>query len=321
MNTTQLRLLVLSCGALLLLGCVGMDGSTGTSPGIGSPAPQPAGPATLSGTVRSVNTAARTLTIGSAAGTQLNLRGSDDTVLTYDGYTVVQYQGQTSYKPEDLEIGDRIEVQVDRNPGYVLARNITVLSSVSAGVGGGSTTALTNWEASVRAVNPASRTMDLVQAGREQYPLTIHYDANTRVESAGRSYGPEYVERNDQVQVSTRSIDGRLIAERIVVTNNANGSAAVGTDRQLSGTIRSVDTAARVIDLESVTFAQLYGQGFDAVRNGGYTTITYDAGTVIEYRGQRYGVTNLERGDFVNVDVSQINDGYLARHIAVAEGR
>ena len=45
----------------------------------------------------------------------MNLRKNDRTVLTYDGSTVVEYQGQRSYNPEDLEVGDQIEAQVERS--------------------------------------------------------------------------------------------------------------------------------------------------------------------------------------------------------------
>jgi hypothetical protein len=62
-------------------------------------------------------------------------------------------------------------------------------------------------------------------------------------------------------------------------------------------------------------------QGFDANKNGGSTAIAYDASTIVEYQGQRYGVWNLERGDVVNIDVSQIGNGYLARRITVAQMR
>ena len=43
----------------------------------------------------------------------------------------------------------------------------------------------------VRSVNSADRTIELVQSGREQSPVRVHYDANTRVEFQGRSYNPK----------------------------------------------------------------------------------------------------------------------------------
>jgi hypothetical protein len=45
----------------------------------------------------------------------MNLRNGDRTVLTYDSSTVVEYQGQTSYNPQDLEVGDQIEALVERS--------------------------------------------------------------------------------------------------------------------------------------------------------------------------------------------------------------
>jgi len=57
------------------------------------------------------------------------------------------------------------------------------------------------------------------------------------------------------------------------------------------------------------------------LRSNDRTVLTYDSSTVVEYQGQRYGIENLERGDVVSVDVSQIGTGYLAKRITVAQAR
>jgi hypothetical protein len=250
----------------------------------------------------------------------MNLRNSDRIVLTYDSSTVVEYQGQKSYNPEDLEVGDQIEAQVERSGDRLLARNIKVVYSVS-GNSGTNSAAVTSWDATVRSVNPGNRTIELVQSGREQYPVTVHYDTNTRVEFQGRSYRPEDLERDDGVQVRTHSFGSQVIVDQIIVTRNANGSIGAAGQQQLRGTIGNINTAARVIELDSVAFEQGQVQRFDAAKSGSSTTIAYDASTIVEYQGRRYGVGNLERGDVVSIDVSQISSGFLAKRITVAQGR
>jgi hypothetical protein len=249
----------------------------------------------------------------------MNLRKNERIVLTYDNSTVVEYQGLRSYNPEDLEIGDQIEAQVERSGDRLLARNIKVVYSVS-GNSGTNSAAVTAWDATVRSVNSANRTIELVQSGREQYPVTVHYDANTRVEFQGRSYRPEDLERDDGVQVRTHSSGSQVIVDQIIVTRNTNSVGAAG-QQQLRGTIGNINTAARVIELDSVAFDQGQVQRFDAAKSGNSTSIAYDASTIVEYQGRRYGVGNLERGDVVSIDVSQISSGFLAKRITVAQGR
>jgi len=299
-------------------GCGLLGGGGGsTTP---SPSPAPTSAAAVSGTVQSVDAQAHTLTVGAGTRTQTNLRNSDQTVLAYDTSTVVEYQGQKAYNPQDLEVGDQIEAQVERSGDRLLARNIKVVYSVS-GSSGTNSGAATAWDATVRSVNSVNRTIELVQSGREQYPVTVHYDAGTRVECQGRSYKPEDLERDDVVQVRTRNSGNQLIADQIVVTRNTNGSVSAAGQQQLRGTIGNINTAARVIELDSVAFEHGQGQGFNATKNGSSTTITYDASTIVEYQGQRYNIGNLERGDVVNIDVSQIGNGYLAKRITVAQAR
>ncbi len=322
MNTARLGILCLSIVAFLTTGCALLgEGGGSTTP---SPSPAPTSAAAVGGTVQSVDAQAHTLTVGPGARTQMNLRSNERTVLTYDSSTVVEYQGQKSYNPEDLEVGDQIEAQVERSGNRLLARNIKVVSSVSDSSGTNSAVP-TEWDATVRSVSSSDRTIELVQSGRERYPLTVHYDANTRVEFQGRFYKPEDLERDDGVYVRTHSSGGRLIADQIVVTRSTSGSTGAAGQRQLRGTIRDINIAARSIELDSFALEQGrvegQGQGFDTTKNGSSTTIAYDASTIVEYRGQRYGVGNLERGDVVSIDVSQSGNGYLARRITVAQGR
>ena len=189
MNTALLRMLYLSIAALVTTGC---GGDRSVTP---SPAPAPMNATAVTGTVQSIDIQAKTLIVGGGTGSQTNLRSNEQTVLNYDGSTVVEYQGQKSYNPQDLEVGDQIEALVERSGNRLLARNIKVITSVS-GNSGTNSTALKAWDATVRSVNSGQRTIEVVQSGRDQYPVTVRYDANTRVEFQGRSFKPEDLERD-----------------------------------------------------------------------------------------------------------------------------
>src|SRR4029434_9111481 len=129
------------------------------------------------------------------------------------------------------------------------------------------------------------------------------------------------LERDDGEQVRTHSSGSQVIADQIVVTRNTNGRIDAPGQHKLTAAIDNIKRVTRVIELDSVGFEGGQAQGFDAAKNGSSTTIAYDASTIVEYQGQRYNIGNLERGDVVNVDVSQIGNSYLAKRITVAQAR
>jgi hypothetical protein len=263
------------------------------------------------GTIDENNTQARTLTIATDSSTQGNLRSAERNVLSYNSATVVQYQGQT-YHAEDLERGDRIEARAESDGKTLWARNVTVLSSVSGGTSVNPD--LRDFEATVRSVNASNRTMDLAPARGNGRVVTVGYDSGTRVDYQGRAFRPEDLERGDQVRVTTHGPADRAVADRVTVVRNVGQNGGASPGAYVHGTIRYVDTNARTIALDNVSGAQ----GFNADANGGGATINYDSSTVVEYRGQRYGIANLEAGDVVDIDI--VNDAgnrRLARRIVV----
>ena len=305
MSTTRFALFGVLLAAALTAGCETLgfgDGDNG--------APPPAAAGDVRGTVESVDTQARTLTVATEPGYRSSLRNEERTVLGYDGSTMVEYQGR-QHRPEDLEAGDRIEARTERVGDRLVARRIMVLSDVS---GGGAPTAdLRDFDATVRWVDANNRTVELEpRAGGSA--VIVSYDSGTRVEYQGRSHRPEDLERGDEVRVRTRTSSGRIMADEIVVTRDTTGTATAPAASKLRGTVRSIDTAGRTIELEGVSWAQ----GFDTGADAGTTVVTYDANTIVEYQGQRYGVSNLERGDLVDVEVSSGGNRPLARRITVA---
>jgi len=92
----------------------------------------------LRGTVASVNTRDRLIYIDREGDEYRNDLRNDDAedtaVFSYTESTVVRYQGQT-FRPQDLERGDRIQASVDRNGNRLVAQDIEVLYDVSRGTG------------------------------------------------------------------------------------------------------------------------------------------------------------------------------------------
>jgi hypothetical protein len=92
----------------------------------------------LRGTVASVNTRDRLIYIDREGDEYRNDLRNDDAedtaVFSYTESTVVRYQGQT-FRPQDLERGDRIQASVDRNGNRLIAQDIEVLYDVSRGTG------------------------------------------------------------------------------------------------------------------------------------------------------------------------------------------
>ena len=264
-----------------------------------------------------------TITVGAAPAAGSTLRNSDRQAIGYDSSTVVEYRGQRFDNPQDIEVGDVIEARGDRSGDRLMARTITVISSVSD-TSSTNPAAPATWDATIRSVDPASRTLQLAQSGRENYPITVQYDANTRVEYQGRAYRPEDLESGDMVRVRTRTSGNQQIADQISVTQSASAGAAnpgpggAASDSRLRATIRNIDQTSRTIQVDSVPGAQ----GFDTGKPAGTTTLSYDPNTtIVEFQGKRYGIPNLEPGDVADIDVSRSGNGYMAKRIVVVQSR
>jgi hypothetical protein len=184
------------------------------------------------GTITSVNTRDQTIVVDQE-GTGYHLRngGSDEVVLHYDNNTRVDFEGRT-YRPEDLERGDRIAADVNESSGSRLyAQNIQVLYDVSGGTGGtgGSgdyrDTLGNELRGVVRYVDTRNRTLEIEPSSRydSRYPtdrsgiVVVYYDSQTDVEYQGRNYEPGNLERGDEVEIDIRDSGGRLLAEQITV--------------------------------------------------------------------------------------------------------
>jgi Domain of unknown function (DUF5666) len=181
------------------------------------------------GTVASVNPSERLIYLDEGRGE----RDRPPIVLSYDDGTVVRYQGQT-YRPEDLERGDRIRVHVDRDEeGRLFAENIDVLYDVSQGGpppgeqppsvepggrprdrGEGHADRL---QGIIRSIDTDAHTLEIDRGGE---PVTVGYDAHTPVHFQGDVYSPDNLEKGDEVRIRVHDYDGRLFAQEIFVVRD-----------------------------------------------------------------------------------------------------
>lgn len=215
----------------LLMGC-GMLGLGGVA---GGNEPVRDEITAVRGTVERVDTRERIITVDEAeASYGTRLRNADERLsLHYDDRTVVEFEGRT-YRPEDLEPGDRIAADVDRRGNRLVAHQVDVLYDVSGGrddrYGDRYEDRDTQLRGEVRHVDTRDRTLEIERSrydrgfsrgeSSSEAIVILDYDRDTVVEYEGRRYRPENLERGDFVEIDAREIGRRLVAERIVVVEN-----------------------------------------------------------------------------------------------------
>lgn len=165
-------------------------------------------------------------------------------------------------------------------------------------------------------VDVSKRTITLT--GVENAPgdpstLTIAYGDDTRVRYGGQSFKPENLERGDEVAVLTDAVGDRLTARTITVVKNvrateglAAGSSA--TDRFANasrGSIRSIDTAARMLEID------LGGLTAHIIR------VHYDENTTVEENGQKRAIADLKVGETIDVNTARSGDRLNATAISL----
>jgi hypothetical protein len=90
------------------------------------------------------------------------------------------------------------------------------------------------------------------------------------------------------------------------------GSPSSSQSSDVKGTVASIDTNARRIDL-NVTYVNNLRDN----NNGQRGSIYYDNNTTVTYNNQNYSVTDLERGDEIEVRGAANNGQYIATQIIV----
>lgn len=256
--------------AVLLTGCgssgIGdiLGSGSGGSGSDGRYEPARSSISDVRGTVERVDTRNRLIVVdGDAYRNNLRNSGSgDEIVLYYDERTTVAHEGQT-YRPQDLEPGDRIEADVDQSGDVLMAQRIDVLydatsSGVSSGTGSTGTwddrndrndrdtLGTTEVRGTVLSVDTRNRMLEVERrsgygsgygsnfdstggstgsTSRYGEVVRVYYDSSTIVEYQGRRYSPENLERGDLVEVEVDETGGRLIAQEILVVGETGAAS------------------------------------------------------------------------------------------------
>lgn len=135
----------------------------------------------------------------------------------------------------------------------------------------------------------------------------VYYNTQTTVSYQNQTYRPDALERGDKIAATVEESDNRLLASSMTVTYNASGTTSSSTTAStVSGTVRTVDTSRRQIELNrSGTL-------------GDTLVIEYEADTPVTYQNRQYRPEELERGDEIDVRVRNLGGGrLLAESIAV----
>jgi hypothetical protein len=306
-----------SLALVLLAAC----GSSGIGDILGGGSGSNNGNYEIRGTVESVDTSSRSVYLRNVSGltNMLSSGGSGSTARVYfDEKTTVDYQGQT-FRPENLERGDEVTVSVDESGNQLIAQRMTVTynangntSSTNPSSGNGSYTSTVR--GTVRSVDANRRT---IEVDRGSGSMTfVEFDTNTPVYYSNQTYRPADLERGDEIDVRVRDLgNGRLVADQVTVVrsvssgglSNPSSSSNTATVR---GTVRSIDTSRRSIQLESTSWLN----NFNGNNTGTGSTITvyYDANANIDVNGQMQSISGLERGDVIEVQLRSSGSTYVA---------
>lgn len=136
--------------------------------------------------------------------------------------------------------------------------------------------------------------------------IEMYYDRNTVASYQGRQVAPNGLENGDRIRVEAVQSSGRWWARSIEVLQDVRGGGSPVYSNTLGGAVTHIDTRNQVINFT----------------RGGYSgsndRVRYDQYTVVEYRGQRYQVSQLERGDVIRIEGRAVGNGeYLAQRIIV----
>ncbi|MFN2441135.1 MAG: DUF5666 domain-containing protein [Thermoanaerobaculia bacterium] len=311
---TRKLILPAAAVAILFLAACGSSGGLGDLGDIFGGGGSSSASDQIRGTVDYVDTSQQIVVLKDVSeySTRLQDGTSAQVRVYYDDRTTVTWQGNT-YRPSDLESGDQVAVRITRSNDRLHAESMEVLHN-AGGTGTGTGSAASTVSGTVQYVDTSRRTIEVDRAGYGGV-TTVAYDANTAVDYQGRTYRPAELERGDEIEIRTRSVSGgQLVAERIAVIR-PGGSTTGTANRTIRGTVQYVDASRRTLELSQTSWISRFSTG--GTGTAGTTDLTWDDTTRVEYQGQLYPPTSLERGDVVDVSVTQTGSTYRADRILV----
>jgi len=279
----------------------------------------------IRGTVDSIDLNNRSIYLTNVSGytNNLNTGGSGNVGNTarvyFDDQTTVTYQGR-NYRPQDLERGDEVSIRANSSGGQLVADSMTVTYNAQGAMTSGSSGTIPSGSivhGTVRSIDTYNRTLTIDRGYGSN--VIISYSANTPVYFNNRTYAVSSLEVGDEIDIRTSGMNGGYTgASDITVTRSMNGVSNGSTSSGLAtirGTIRSIDTYNKTITLENSSWIS----GFQSSTSGNTMTVRYDANSRVDYQGQLHPITNLERGDVVDVQVSSSSNLFAQRIILVRD--
>lgn len=307
---------------LLLAAC----GSSGIGDILGGGSNNDARTYEIRGIVDSVDVNGRTLFLTNVTGYQSMLSngsGSGSSVRVYfDDQTEVDYQGQ-GYQVQDLEQGDEVRIRVDESDNRLMANLVTVERDASPGTSSGSNSNYPTYGSTLRGtVRYVDTNRGTIEIDRGNGTSIAEFNLNTPVYWNNQTYRVTDLERGDEVEIRYRDLgSNRLQATDVTVlrsiSSGSSGGGISGSSNTstIRGTVRSVNTSARTIQLESTSWLNNnFNSGSGT--SGGVITISYDTNTSVDVSGRLHPVSGLERGDVVEVTVRSLGgSSYFAERM------
>lgn len=212
-------------------------------------------------------------------------------------------------------------------PKSLVAATLAVLFLAACGssgigdvLGGGGGNGSSNYElrGTVDYVDTSSRSVyltnvsgygNMLSNGGSGSSVRVYYDNQTAVEHRGQSHRPEDLERGDEVVVRVDESGNRLMASTIAVTHDVTAGSSLPSPSQtygapVRGTVRYIDASRRTIELDRNT--------------GGSLVLDFENSTPVYFNNQSYRVTDLERGDEVEIRVRDLGGNrWIAQDVTV----
>lgn len=261
----------------------------------------------IQGTVDSVDVNSRSIYLTNVSGYTSMLSNSGSAVRVYfDDRTTVAHEGRT-YRPQDLERGDRVTVRVDESGNTMLAESVTVTHDISGGTGLPNDSFGSTLRGTVRFIDTSRRTIEIDRSVGSN--VIVEYDNGVPVYWNNNRHQVADLERGDEVDIRVRDLgNNRFLAQDITVTRSISaGRTSPGSSTQFStirGTVRSVDAARRTIELESTTWISGFNTG---AGTSSRMVFQYDTSVGVDVSGQLHPVENLERGDVIDIQFRNAN--------------
>ena len=146
--------------------------------------------------------------------------------------------------------------------------------------------------------------------------VMLYCDDSTVVTHDGRSYRPEALERGDEVVAEVEQSGNRLYVERLDVLYDVTPGDDRATDYgygDLRGTVRQVDRDDRTIEIDRIDAFDRDLERYEGER----VTLWYDTDTDVVFEGRRLGADNLEPGDVIEVEITEVRGRLVADSIEV----